>query len=146
MGLGFVLLSCNCRNYGRCNWRRRTVRNPAQPKQTNGRKHAAIIALPNGYQIMMIDVTDQVWVYKPKTQPTNSVLEREDSISGVRKYRLKASTYWSAATARVSSIWDRTPMPSTAISFWILKRVRKPRSRAMTHFAAVPKRRILTSV
>ena len=39
----------------------------------------------NGYQIMMIDVTDQGWVYNPKTQVTSTgVGEQEDAVSGVR--------------------------------------------------------------
>jgi hypothetical protein len=40
--------------------------------------------LPNGYQIMMIDVTDQGWVYNPKTQPGSSVGEQQDAVAGVR--------------------------------------------------------------
>lgn len=40
--------------------------------------------LPNGYAILMIDVTDQGWVYNPKTQPGDSVAEGEDAIAGVR--------------------------------------------------------------
>jgi hypothetical protein len=40
--------------------------------------------LPNGYQIMMIDVTDQGWVYNPKTQTGSSITDREDAVSGVR--------------------------------------------------------------
>lgn len=44
--------------------------------------------LPNGYQIMMIDVTDQGWVYNPKTQPGDAVGEREDAVSGVRNVQV----------------------------------------------------------
>lgn len=40
--------------------------------------------LPNGYQIMMIDVSDQGWVYNPKTQRSSGVMEQEDAVSGVR--------------------------------------------------------------
>jgi hypothetical protein len=41
--------------------------------------------IPNGYQIMMIDVTDQGWVYNPKTQGTFDVVtEQEDAVAGVR--------------------------------------------------------------
>lgn len=41
--------------------------------------------LPNGYALMMIDVTDQGWVYNPKTEGSNGIVgEREDSIPGVR--------------------------------------------------------------
>jgi len=41
--------------------------------------------LPNGYQILMIDVTDQGWVYNPKSQKDSIVVTREDSVSGVRE-------------------------------------------------------------
>lgn len=41
--------------------------------------------LPNGYALLMIDVMDHGWVYNPKTQPGDSVTEREDSVAGVRK-------------------------------------------------------------
>ena len=44
--------------------------------------------LPNGYQIMMIDVTDQGWVYNPKTQPGSSVGEQEDAVAGVRNLQV----------------------------------------------------------
>src|SRR5579872_2218365 len=41
--------------------------------------------LPNGYMITMIDVTDQGWVYSPKTQgPDGALAEQEDAIAGVR--------------------------------------------------------------
>lgn len=41
--------------------------------------------LPNGYELMMIDVTDQGWVYNPKTQdPGGGVGEQEDAVAGVR--------------------------------------------------------------
>jgi len=41
--------------------------------------------LPNGYSILMIDVTDQGWVYNPTTQLDSSgVVEKEDAVSGVR--------------------------------------------------------------
>ena len=44
--------------------------------------------LPNGYQIMMIDVTDQGWVYNPKTQPGSGVGEQEDAVAGVRNLQV----------------------------------------------------------
>jgi len=40
--------------------------------------------LPNGYALMMIDVTDQGWVYNPKTQPGDGVVEQDDAVAGVR--------------------------------------------------------------
>jgi hypothetical protein len=39
--------------------------------------------LPNGYQILMIDTTDQGFVYNPKTQIGDGVSERDDSIGGI---------------------------------------------------------------
>jgi hypothetical protein len=53
--------------------------------------------LPNGYQIMMIDVTDQGWVYNPKTQPGSGVGEREDAVAGVRNLQV-AGRYILGAT------------------------------------------------
>jgi hypothetical protein len=53
--------------------------------------------LPNGYQIMMIDVTDQGWVYNPKTQPGSGVGEREDAVAGVRDVQV-AGRYILGAT------------------------------------------------
>jgi hypothetical protein len=40
--------------------------------------------LPNGYALLMIDVTDHGWVYNPKTQPGDAVGEQEDAVPGVR--------------------------------------------------------------
>ena len=40
--------------------------------------------LPNGYALLMIDVTDSGWVYNPKTQRSNGVSEQEDAPYGVR--------------------------------------------------------------
>ena len=40
--------------------------------------------LPNGYALLMIDTTDQGWVYNPKTQPGDGVGEQEDAIASVR--------------------------------------------------------------
>lgn len=40
--------------------------------------------LPNGYQLLMIDVTDHGWVYNPKTQGHDAVATQEDAVDGVR--------------------------------------------------------------
>lgn len=53
--------------------------------------------LPNGYQILMIDVTDHGWVYKPKTQKFSAVMEREDAVPGVRQIQV-ADRYLLGAT------------------------------------------------
>jgi hypothetical protein len=44
--------------------------------------------LPNGFEIVMIDVTDQGWLYNPKTQPGSGIGEQEDAVSGVRKVQV----------------------------------------------------------
>src|SRR6266516_884685 len=46
--------------------------------------------LPNGYQIMMIDVTDQGWIYNPKTQPSSGVVvgDQEDAVTGARNVQV----------------------------------------------------------
>jgi hypothetical protein len=53
--------------------------------------------LPNGYQILMIDVTDQGWVYNPKTQPGSGIGEQEDAVAGVRDIQI-AGRYILGAT------------------------------------------------
>jgi hypothetical protein len=40
--------------------------------------------LPNGYALLMIDVTDHGWVYNPKSQVADGVGEQEDAPYGVR--------------------------------------------------------------
>lgn len=40
--------------------------------------------LPNGYSLLMIDTTNQGWVYNPKTQSGGGVGEQEDAVGGVR--------------------------------------------------------------
>jgi hypothetical protein len=44
--------------------------------------------LSNGYALMMIDVTDQGWIYNPKTQVGSSVVEKGDTVAGVRTIQL----------------------------------------------------------
>jgi hypothetical protein len=44
--------------------------------------------LPNGYSILMIDTTENGWVFNPKTQPGGGVGEQEDAISGIQQLQL----------------------------------------------------------
>jgi hypothetical protein len=46
---------------------------------------------------MMIDVTDQGWVYNPKTQPGSGIGEQEDAVAGVRNIQI-AGRYILGAT------------------------------------------------
>jgi hypothetical protein len=61
----------------------------------------------------MIDVTDQGWVYNPKTQISGGIGEGQDSVSGVRrlqvtgKYIFGASdTHWFGSEEKPSSATD----------------------------------------
>jgi hypothetical protein len=46
---------------------------------------------PNGYALLMIDVTDHGWVYNPKTQTEGAVGEQEDAPYGVRLLQVDAT-------------------------------------------------------
>jgi hypothetical protein len=94
--------------------------------------------LPNGYSLLMIDVTDQGWVYNPKTQPGDSVTEQEDSIAGVRKiqvagrYILGASdTKWfgSEENDRVDSFFVLDTQSGTHIAFYDYDRLKAEAAR-----------------
>lgn len=56
--------------------------------------------LPNGYQILMIDVTDQGAVYNPETQPGSIVGERDDAVMGVRELQIAGSYILGAADSK----------------------------------------------
>ncbi len=65
--------------------------------------------VPNGYQIMMIDVTDQGWVYNPKTQPMPSENKRTPWLEFAR-YRLQVNTFLEAWIAGRSITWVTTTL------------------------------------
>jgi hypothetical protein len=54
--------------------------------------------LPNGYAILMIDLTDQGWVYNPRTQPLGIVGDQSDSVSGVKKLQVAGRYILGAST------------------------------------------------
>lgn len=57
--------------------------------------------LPNGFAIMMIDVTDQGCVYNPKTQAGNGgVGEQEDAVFGVRDLQVAGRYILGGADSR----------------------------------------------
>jgi hypothetical protein len=59
--------------------------------------------LPNGYSVLMIDVSDQGSVYNPKTQlGDGTVVEREDAISGVRELQVADARLLGGADSRYS--------------------------------------------
>lgn len=54
--------------------------------------------LPNGYALMMIDVTDEGTVYNPKTQPVNGgVMGRDDAVFGVRQLQVSNGLIFGAS-------------------------------------------------
>jgi hypothetical protein len=63
-------------------------------------------SLPNRYQVMMIDVTDQGWVYNPMTQPGSGVGEREDAIAGVRNVQVAGRYILGATESRAFQNYD----------------------------------------
>jgi len=44
--------------------------------------------LPNGYAILMIDTTDEGWVYSPATQSDGAVAQQDDAVSAVSKLQV----------------------------------------------------------
>jgi energy-coupling factor transporter transmembrane protein EcfT len=68
--------------------------------------------LPNGYAITMIDVTDQGWVYNPKTQPGGGVGEQEDAVAGVRTLQVAGKYIFGAADSHASDFGKPTDVDS----------------------------------
>jgi hypothetical protein len=59
--------------------------------------------LPNGYALMMIDVTDVGIVYNPKTQPYNDgVISRDDAVFGVRQLQVSNELIFGASDSGYS--------------------------------------------
>jgi hypothetical protein len=59
--------------------------------------------LPNGYSVLMIDVSDQGTVYNPRTQlGDGTVVEQEDAISGVRELQVADARLLGGADSRYS--------------------------------------------
>ena len=72
--------------------------------------------LPNGYALMMIDVTDQGTVYNPKTQPGfDSVVGQRDTVFGVRQLQVSGHHIFGASD---SGYFDRIGQDSTAVDTW----------------------------
>jgi hypothetical protein len=58
--------------------------NEAVPHRDAGLGDTWSCPLPNGYALLMIDTTDQGFVYNPKIQLDGGVAEQEDAIAAVR--------------------------------------------------------------
>lgn len=60
--------------------------------------------LPNGYELMMIDVTDYGWVYNPRTQIGEyDVAEQDDAPFGVRVLQLHGSYIFGGVDTKIRS-------------------------------------------
>jgi hypothetical protein len=73
--------------------------------------------LPNGYQILFIDVTDNGWVYNPRTQAADSIVERQDSIPGVRQLEVEGRFILMAADSKA---WTKFAPDNTDVDSYIL--------------------------
>ena len=72
--------------------------------------------LPNGYALMMIDVTDEGTVYNPKTQRDfDSVASRQDAVFGVRQLQVSGNHIFGA---RDSGYFERIGHDSSAVDTW----------------------------
>ena len=75
--------------------------------------------LPNGYHIMMIDVTDQGMIYNPKTQPvSHAVVSQDDSVDGVRVLQVAGRYILGASDTKLSEHFGQTT-ESVDSYFWL---------------------------
>src|SRR5580692_4593570 len=74
--------------------------------------------LPNGYQIMMIDVTDQGWVYNPKTNRVLALENKRTRSQECGMYKWWAATSLERVTVKPSSTWAKTRIKSMPTSCW----------------------------
>lgn len=90
--LAAILLPFACLVWGGCVFVLQAVVNEGVLHRDVGMGDSWHAPLPNGYAILMIDVTDQGWVYNPRTQPDDSgVAEKEDAVSGVRHLQVSGN-------------------------------------------------------
>lgn len=74
--------------------------------------------LPNGYQLLMIDGTDQGSIYNPKTQKTkNVVAEQEDAVDGVRVVQVAGRYILGGLN---TSVFDPLPTRSPKVDSYFL--------------------------
>jgi hypothetical protein len=74
--------------------------------------------LPNGYSILMIDTTDQGWVYNPKTQSDGSVSDQDDAVAGVKVVQVAGRYVFGGSHSR--SIAEATNNPEQVDSYFLL--------------------------
>jgi hypothetical protein len=83
--LGACLLPFLCLGWAACVFVFQAVVNEGLLDRDLGLGDTWHCPLPNGYQVLMIDIPDEGWVFNPKTQPhRDGVSERGDAIAGIR--------------------------------------------------------------
>src|SRR4051812_6587486 len=71
--------------------------------------------LPNGYQLGFIDVTDEGFVYNPKTQPVpGSIASQQDAAMGVRQLQVAGAYLFGAADTKAFDHYA----PSTQVDLY----------------------------
>ena len=84
--------------------------------------------LPNGYALMMIDVTDQGTVYNPKTQGgSGSVMSSRDTEFGVRQLQVSNSLIFGASDSGYFNRIGQTNNPNQVDTFFELDTKRNTR-------------------
>lgn len=93
--------------------------------------------LPNGYQILMIDVTDSGWVYNPKTQISpDGVAEREDAVAGVRVLQVSGDSILGGVDQHASEHKESSKATDQITSYFLLDTRSGKRSDFATYDAA----------
>lgn len=68
----------------------RSITDMRAPDLPLGARDVWRCTLPNGYRLLMVNVTDQGWIYNPNTQRlSNFIFDQEDAVSGVQMVRVE---------------------------------------------------------
>jgi hypothetical protein len=95
---------------------------------------ASYCPLPNGYRILMIDVSDIGWVYNPTTQPSGGVTEREDAIAGVRLLDVQGRYILAAADSKA---WTKTMPTAMDVDSYVLLDSQTGKRTSFENYAAL---------
>jgi hypothetical protein len=90
--------------------------------------------LTNGYQVLMIDVTDQGWVYNPKTQGGSGVGEQEDAVAGVATLQVAGPYILGGVDARPS---EHLGTNSNPIDFYFVLDTQTGRKTVLPNYDAL---------
>jgi hypothetical protein len=96
--------------------------------------------LPDGYALLMIDTTDEGWVYNPKTQPWGGVGEQGDTVANVRTIQI--SGRYILGGSNVRSFEDFGDGPERVDSYFLLDTQAGKHANHVSYEALRRKRRI----